>query len=110
MLTFTVQLLLGYAIIQLPELVPLFYRFMNNRIFGNSISFQRKDVDSKRMKKSDLFTQGDKTMAIEGNMRDELNSFKRYEESIIIKRLSQLELQVTSILKRIDYQESKSVD
>ena len=76
---------------------------MKNQTLANSIFLPRKAVDSKRMKQSDLLTRGDKTRATDGNVLGD-NSIKPCEKGIIIERLSQLELKVTYILKRIDNQ------
>ena len=78
---------------------------MKNQSVANGIFLPRKAIDSKRRKKSDLLTRGDKTRATEGNVRcDGDNSVEPCEKGVIMGRLSQLELQVTHILKSIDNQ------
>ena len=99
---FFAHIVLGYAIIQLPELVPLLYRWMKDRAFRYNILFPRKASDSNRMKKLESLGQGHKTRASRGKLRDVGNSLKPCEESILPGRLAQLELQVTSNAERIN--------
>ena len=89
-------MILGYAIIQLPELIRYIIKFAKVQIYENGIISPRKLTDRNGMVRL-------KTLRKEANNKlievKEMKDFKAIEVS---EMLLQHEHQITSILKRID--------
>ena len=89
-------MILGYAIIQLPELIRYIIKFAKLQLYKNGIISPRKLTDRNGMVKLESLRKAANNKLIEVK---EMKDFKAIEVSEI---LLQHEHQITSILKRID--------
>ena len=94
---------LGYAIIQLPELVPSLILFAKSQIIKNRKFSSAKSAIPDRTKKSYLLRQGNEKIRNEKILDDEYNLFKPSNYHISVGR----PVQCGSILERVKTLESK---
>ena len=89
-------MILGYAIIQLPELIRPLIRFAKAQIYRNEMLSIRKSANRNGKGKLESLRKGANNKVIE------VEEMKNFEACEVSEMLLQHELQITSILKRID--------
>ena len=93
---------LGYAIIQLPELVLSFYRFIKIKIIENHEFLSPKSASSTKTKKLEMMKPANIISSIKPKTSSDGYLFTPCKDRTCEDRLLQLELQFTSILERED--------
>ena len=93
---------LGYAIIQLPELVLSFYRFIKIKIIENHEFLSPKSASSTKTKKLEMMKPANIISSIKPKTSSDGYLFTPCKDRTYEDRLLQLELQFTSILERED--------
>ena len=103
-------MLLGYAIIQLPELVTSLFLYAKSRMIKKQKLSSAKSVVTDRTKNLHLLRPGNEMTRNEKNIENEVNLFKLSNDRISVGRFLQLEVKVSSVMERVDTFESKLED